>query len=153
MVPTWFHSNNTIRGYNGAGIEVLAPVVSSSVAQSGSLNTTITGNTLIAPGTTAGAKQGIRYLIGGTNVLDSFAVCANIKTNTIDASGAGSADVLLDQRAASSIRLPGYGGASNDDTAVQNFVNANNSAGTTTLATNTVSTGGFGFTGTGSTCP
>jgi hypothetical protein len=157
----WAATNNTIRGYNGAGIQVLAPVVSSSLAASGTLNTTITGNTIVAPGTAANAKQGIRYLVGrglGTNPADSFTVCANIKTNMIDASGAAGAggtgdDVLLDLGSASTIRLPGYFGASNDTTAVQNFVNANNSAGTTTLATLTPAPGGGGFTGAGSACP
>jgi hypothetical protein len=59
----------------------------------------------------------------------------------------------LRQRQATTIRLPGYAGATNDNTAVVNFVVGNNSAGGTPtgLASNTVPTGG-GFTGTGTTC-
>ncbi len=63
-------------------------------------------------------------------------------------------DVRLRQRQNTTIRLPGYAGANNDNTAVQNFVAANNSAGTSVLAQNNVgSGGGGGFTGAGTTCP
>jgi len=154
----WTVTNNTIRGYNNFGIEVLAG--GGSTPQSGSINTTITGNTITQPGNTAGTitipKQGIHYNIG-TVPGDTFQACADIKSNTIDTSGADSVpstinvDVRLRQRQNTTIRLPGYAGANNDNAAVQNFVVANNSAGTSVLAQNTV--GGGGFTGAGTTCP
>jgi hypothetical protein len=156
----WTVTNNQIRGYNNFGIEVLAG--GGSTPQTGTLNTTITGNTITQPGSTPGTitipKQGIHYNIG-TVPGDTFQACARITGNTIDTSGADASpatgvnvDVRMRQRQATTIRLPGYAGASNDNTAVQNFIAANNSAGTSVLAQNTVPTGG-GFIGTGTTCP
>ncbi|MDX6704206.1 MAG: hypothetical protein QOI48_52, partial [Solirubrobacteraceae bacterium] len=156
----WSVTNNQIRGYNNFGIEVVAGGGASP--QSGTLNTTITGNTITQPGSTLGTitipKQGIHYNIG-TVPGDTFQACARITGNSIDTSGADASpatgvnvDVRLRQRQATTIRLPGYAGASNDNSAVQSFVAANNSAGTSVLAQNTVPTGG-GFIGTGTTCP
>jgi hypothetical protein len=156
----WTVTNNQIRGYNNFGIEVLAG--GGSTPQTGTLNTTITGNTITQPGSTPGTitipKQGIHYNIG-TVAGDTFQACARITGNTIDTSGADASpatgvnvDVRMRQRQATTIRLPGYAGASNDNTAVQSFIAANNSAGTSVLAQNTVPTGG-GFIGTGTTCP
>jgi len=156
----WSVTNNQIRGYNNFGIEVVAGGGASP--QSGTLNTTITGNTITQPGSTPGTitipKQGIHYNIG-TVPGDTFQACARITGNSIDTSGADASpatgvnvDVRLRQRQATTIRLPGYVGASNDNSAVQSFVAANNSAGTSVLAQNTVPTGG-GFIGTGTTCP
>jgi hypothetical protein len=162
---TWSVTGNTIRGYNNFGIEVLAGGGAS--AQSGAINTTITGNTITQPGNTAGTvsipKQGIHLNIG-TVPGDTFQACAVIGgagglANIIDASGADSVpstidvDVRLRQRQSTTIRLPGYGGPNNDNAAVQNFINGRNSAGTTSLAANSVGSGGGGFTGTGATCP
>ena len=114
----------------------------------------ITGNTILEPSTDANPKVGILYLVGGTGIANAFAACADIKSNIISQSGStGTEDVHISQSAASTIRLPGYLGPNNDNTAVANFINAANPSGTTTLATNTVSSGGGGFTGDGSTCP
>ena len=161
----WTVTNNNIRGYNNFGIEVLAGGGAS--AQSGTINTTVTGNTIAEPGNTAGTielpKNGIHYNIG-TVPGDTFQACAVIGgagglANTINVSGADAVpptgvdvDVRLRQRQSTTIRLPGYAGANNDNTAVQTFINGRNSAGTSTLAANTVPTGG-GFTGTGTSCP
>ena len=157
---TWSVTDNTIRGYNNFGIEVLAG--GGGVAATGTFNTTVTGNDVAQPGTAAGSitipKQGIHYNIG-TVPGDTFQACADVRSNAISSSGADASpatgvdvDVRLRQRQATTIRLPGYAGATNDNSAVQAFVNANNSPGTTTLAANTVPTGG-GYVGTGTTCP
>jgi hypothetical protein len=163
---SWTVTNNVIRGYNNFGIEVLAGGGGS--AQSGTFNTTITGNTITQPGDTVGTltvvKQGIHFNIG-TATGDTFQACAVIGgagalANDIDTSGADAVppllfnyDVRLRQRMATTIRLPGYAGAKDDNAAVASFVNTNNSAGTTTTASNTVGSGGGGFTGSGTSCP
>ena len=162
---TWSVTGNTIRQYNNFGIEVLAGGGSS--AQTGTFNTTVTGNTISQPGNTAGTltipKQGIHYNIG-TVSGDTFLACAAIGgagalANTIDASGADGVpatgvdvDVRLRQRQTTTIRLPGYGGTALDNSAVQGFVNANNSLGTTTLAASNPVAGSGGFVG-GAGCP
>ncbi|WP_183101232.1 Ig-like domain-containing protein, partial [Nocardioides pelophilus] len=159
---TWSVTGNQIRGYNNFGVEVLAGGGAS--AQSGTLNTTITGNTIAEPGTTAGTntipKQGVHLNIG-TQPGDTFLACTAITGNTLHASGADATvdptginvDVRLRQRQATTIRLPGYAGANNDNGAVQTFVINNNSIGGTpqALAANNVPTGG-GFVG-GAACP
>jgi hypothetical protein len=162
-------TNNHIYQYNNFGIEVEAG--GSATAQSGNLNTTITGNTIADPGNAAGSitipKNGIQLNIG-TVPGDTYQACAKIGgasgsglANALAGSGAdaqpplgGGQDVRLRQRQATTIRLPGYSGANNDNTAVETFVANNNTAnGTpTVIASNTVPTGG-GYTGTGSTCP
>jgi hypothetical protein len=154
-------TNNTIQQYNNFGIEVLAG--GGAVAQSGTINATITGNTVRQPGTTAGTagipKNGVHLNIG-TVPGDTFAACAAITGNTLFGSGADAVppvgadyDFRLRQRQATTIRLPGYAGANNDNTAVTNFVAANNPlTGTPTgLVANTVPTGG-GYVG-GAACP
>jgi len=162
---TWNVTGNTIRQYNNFGIEVLAG--GGSTAQSGTFNTTITANTISQPGNTAGTitvpKQGIHYNIG-TVPGDTFLACAAIGgagalANTIDASGADGVpatgidvDVRLRQRQTTTVRLPGYGGTAFDNAAVQSFVNANNSVGTTTLAANSSTPPAGGFVG-GAGCP
>jgi hypothetical protein len=165
---TWGVTNNQIRGYNNNGIEVLAG--GGATLQSGAINTTITGNTIAEPGNTAGTlsipKNVIHFNIG-TVPGDTYQACAVIGgagalANAISTSGKdgvpptglGDIDFRLRQRQSTTIRLPGYGGANNDNTAVQNFVAANNGSGGVPvgLAQNNVPTGG-GFTGTGTTCP
>lgn len=155
----WTVSNNQIRGYNNMGIEVLAGGGAS--AQDGTIVATVTGNTLADPGTTPGtsglAKQAIHLNIG-TQPGDTFLACAAISGNDLASGGADSdpptinADVRLRQRQSTTIRLPGYGGVPNDNAAVQAFVaSANSAGGPTVSASNTVATGGGGFTG--AACP
>ncbi|MEZ0578976.1 Ig-like domain-containing protein [Nocardioides sp. MH1] len=158
---TWVVTNNQVRGYNNYGIEVEAG--GGAAARSGAINTTITGNTIAEPGNTAGtlvvAKNAIHYNVG-TVPGDTFQVCAGITNNNIFSGGKdavpatiGDMDFRFRQRQATTIKLPGYGGLNNDNTAVQNFVIANNSVGgvPTGVVSNTVPTGG-GFVG-GAACP
>ncbi|HEX6718177.1 MAG TPA: Ig-like domain-containing protein [Pyrinomonadaceae bacterium] len=159
-------TNNQIHQYNNNGIELLTGGGAS--AQSGTFNATITGNTVDTPGNNAATnaipKNGI-HLNGGTVVGDTYAICAQIGgagalANSISTSGkdavpptgAGDLDFRLRQRQSTTVRLPGYGGANNDNTAVQNFIIANNSGNGAPVgaASNTVPTGG-GFVG-GAAC-
>ena len=133
-------TNNQIHQYNNNGIELLTG--GGATAQSGIFNAIITGNTIDTPGNTAGTiaipKNGI-HLNGGTVPGDTYAICAQIGgagalANSIATSGldavpptVGDIDFRLRQRQATTVRLPGYVGANNDNTAVQNFVIANNS--------------------------
>ncbi len=164
---TWGVTNNQIRGYNDHGIEVLAG--GGATATSGNINTTITGNTIAQPGNTPGKaefpKNGIHFNVG-TVPGDTFAACSVIGgagglANAISTSGKeglGSPgtdhDFRLRQRQATTIRLPGYAGAIDDDAAVVAFIAGRNGTGGTPFgeALNTVPTGG-GFTGAGGTCP
>jgi VCBS repeat-containing protein len=158
----WTVTENEIRGYNDHGIEVLAG--GGATAQSGTINTTITGNTITEPGTTPSKaempKNGIHFNIG-TVPGDTFTVCSVIGgpglANAISNSGRPGAtapdsgyDFRLRQRQATTIRLPGYGQGNSDNAAVQAFVAGRNSADGPPdgRADNTVPTGG-GFTGAG----
>src|SRR6185295_2517081 len=158
-------TSNQIHQFNNNGIELLTG--GGATLQSGAFNAIITGNTIDTPGNTAGTlsipKNGI-HLNGGTVPGDTYAICAQIGgagalANSVATGGKdavpptiGDIDVRLRQRQATTVRLPGYGGANDDNTAVQNFIIANNSGNgaPTVLAQNTVPTGG-GFVG-GAAC-
>jgi hypothetical protein len=163
---TWSVTGNQIHGYNNNGIEVEAG--GGATAQSGALNTTITGNTIDQPGNTAGTvtvpKNGIQLNIG-TVPNDTYQACAviggagafanSLATSGLDgvpATGLGDIDVRLRQRQTTTIRLPGYLNGPTDTTAVQNFVAANNPVGGPAVLASASGTGG-GFTGAGASCP
>ncbi len=157
----WTVTGNQIRGYNNFGVEVLAGGGAS--ASGGAINATITGNTITAPGNTAGTitipKQAVHLNIG-TVPGDTYAACAVISGNSIATGGADGVpatgvdvDVRLRQRQSTTIRLPGYAGSPTDTAAVQAFVAANNPGGTAVLAQVNSPPGG-GFTGGApATCP
>ena len=165
---TWAVTNNQIRGYNNHGIEVQGG--GGATATSGNINTTITGNTIAQPGDNPDVegipKNGIHFNIG-VQTGDTFAACAVLGgagalANTISSSGKEGVgvpnsynDFRLRQRQLTSFRLPGYTDANNDNAKVVNFVVGRNSVGGTPIgqATNTVASGGGGFTGSGTTCP
>ena len=160
---TWSVTGNTIRQYNNHGIEVLAGGGAS--ASAGTVNTTVTGNTIEQPGTTAATiaipKQGIHYNIG-TVPGDTFSACAVIGgagalANQVHASGSDGtpatgidADIRLRQRQSTTIQLPGYAGTATDTAAVQSYLNARNSSGTSSLAATSSPPGGGFVNG---TCP
>ncbi len=160
---TWSVTGNTIRQYNNHGIEMLAGGGAS--ASAGTFTTTVTGNTIEQPGTTPATiaipKQGIHYNIG-TVPGDTFTACAVIGgvgalANQVHASGADAtpatgmdADIRLRQRQSTTIRLPGYGGTATDAAAVQSYLNARSSAGTSSLASTSSPPGGGFVNG---TCP
>jgi hypothetical protein len=147
-------TNNQIFQYNNFGIELLTGGGASPL--SGVLNTTITGNTISNPGTGGLPMNGIQ-LNAGTVPGDTYTVCTKIGgagalANSMTGSGLnGGTDFRLRQRQSTTVRLPGYGGANNDNTAVVTFVQSNN-GGASGLASNTVGSGGGGFVG-GAACP
>ncbi|HEX6750724.1 MAG TPA: Ig-like domain-containing protein [Longimicrobium sp.] len=143
-------TGNQVRQYNNFGIEVSAG--NAALGGSGTVNATITGNTVSNPGTSGFPMNGV-MVNAGTNTGDAHLVCAAISGNSITGSGAfGGTDFRLRQRFLTTVRLPGYAGANNNNAAVVSFVQGNNGGTPSGSAANTVSTGGGGFVG-GAACP
>jgi hypothetical protein len=144
-------NNNTVRQYNNHGIRLQA---GDMLGNPLSFNVTVTNNTVGNPGTLNTNFNGIQ-LNSGTVSTDNFTACVDIRGNNIAGSGSGTvapnnADFRLRQRQSTTVRLPGYGGANNNDAAVVAFVSGNNTV-STGASSNTVPTGG-GFVG-GAACP
>jgi hypothetical protein len=143
-------ADNQIREYNNFGISLAAGGAVSG--GSGTLNATVRGNAISNPGTLAFPMSGIQ-LNAGTAGGDGHAVCLAASSNTLAGSGAnGGADFRLRQRFLTTVRLPGYAGANNDNAAVAAFEQSANGGAPVVTAANTVSTGGGGFVG-GAACP
>ena len=141
-------SNNLVRQFHNDGILLLAGEGNAA------LNATVTGNTVSNPDTSVASFHGMHFNIG-TLPTDALFACLDVKNNSL-ANGAnevnGGVDLRMRQRQLTTVRLPGYGGANNDNTAVQTFLaTTNGNAVTTILASNTVATGGGGFVG-GAAC-
>ena len=89
----------------------------------------ITGNTISAPGTFGASGL---FLQAGTGATDNTTMCADIGgagalANSLSTSGASSTDIrFFEAGASSTIKLPGYAGASTDQAAVIAFVAARN---------------------------
>jgi uncharacterized repeat protein (TIGR01451 family) len=114
-------------------------------------NITVDGNTASTPGTILNNFNGL-HLNNGTVGTDNFTTCFDVKNNNFTAAGKGlpsanSADIRFRQRQATTVQLPGYAGANNDNTAVGNYLRTaptgikNNQFATVNVA-NTVPTGG-----------
>lgn len=144
-------TGNQVRQYNNQGI--LLQLGDNALGGQASLDATITGNTVANPGTAPTAKNGV-HLNAGITSGDANAVCVFVSGNTLTGAGSGGAagtDVRLRQRFLTSVRLPGYAGAPNDNAAVAAYVQANNAGGPTVLAQNNVAGGAPGFVG-GAAC-
>jgi len=92
--------------------------------------------------------NGIRFDAGATAgpPNDDGVLCAGVTGNDVTGTGvAGAADIRLRQRFGTTIRVPGYTGANNNDAAVESFVQANNTGSPVVDATNNVAGGGGGF--------
>jgi hypothetical protein len=134
-------SNNTVRQFHNDGILLVAGEGSAT------FNATVTGNTVTNPDNTIAPLHGIHFNIG-TLPTDNMLACLDVKNNSLSTAGAeanGGVDLRMRQRQLTTVRLPGYGGANNDNTAVQNFLIANGNAVTTILASNSVAGGGGGY--------
>jgi hypothetical protein len=140
--------NNDIDGISGfAGIDLNA--------SSGSpvIYATITNNVINELG--SGAYAGLYTMSGGSGASDTALICADIRSNTLDASAAsGGLDYDIDQlgSSSSSYNFPGYSGPATpgaSPNALDTFLGAQNtisgSGGDSSTATN--------VTGTGSSCP
>jgi hypothetical protein len=151
-IDTVHITGNQVRQYNNSGI--LLQIGAASLGGSGSLNATVTGNTVTQPGTFA--SNGV-FLNVGTASGDAHQACftfggAGALANSITGSGAnGATDFRLRERFATTVRLPGYAGANNDNAAVTAFIQGNNGGTPTGLVANNVPTGA-GYIG-GAPCP
>jgi hypothetical protein len=155
-------TNNIIRQINSSqAIWVLA---GDNVGGGGAgrMNATITGNNISESGTTPSTNRFAIYAQvgrssnGGVNP-DTDVMCldlggdgaaANIVTNFTSTSRTNA--LRVQQRFQTTMQLRGYTGLTNDNFAVQNYLNARNANQTPigTIAQNEVASGGFGFTNT-----
>jgi hypothetical protein len=119
-------TNNQIFQYGNYGIILEAGDNVGGVGH-GRMDITMSGNTVSSPGTLAFSQQGL-HVNFGTVTDDAHILCLAASGNSMDNSG-DSQDIRLRQRMKTTIILPGYSGANNDMTAVQNFVNAANGGG------------------------
>ncbi|HEY2090521.1 MAG TPA: putative Ig domain-containing protein [Thermoanaerobaculia bacterium] len=152
-------TSNTVRRYNGSGINI--DVGDAEYGGQGTVNLTVTGNTVAEP-EAANALHGM-YLNWGlesTPVNDAMSICATIGgagalKNTLTGSGVaanGGLDLYSHQRFHVTTRYPGYAGANNDNTAVGTFLSGQNTMSANFAVSNNVSAGGGGYVG-GAPCP
>jgi hypothetical protein len=148
-------TNNSIFQYNNHGISM---TFGDEINDGSVFNVTVTGNTISNPGNINTDFNGIQLNNGTVAATDNFTTCADIGGagvgNIVSNSGSGAiapnnVDIRLRQRQSTTVRLPGYGGANNDNTAVQTYLTGRNTL-VTVNASNTVPTGG-GFVG-GAAC-
>ena len=151
-------SNNTIYQYNNHGISL---TFGDEINDGSLFNVTVRGNTVNSPGNINSDFNGIHLNNGTVGATDNFLSCVDIGgagalMNNVVGSGNGAIspnnqEFRLRQRQATTVRLPGYGGANNNDAAVVTFLQGRNTvtAGNG-AASNTVPTGG-GFIG-GAAC-
>ncbi|MEA2372992.1 MAG: hypothetical protein QOH12_3386 [Solirubrobacteraceae bacterium] len=154
---TWNVASNQIYGFANFGVDVLAG--GGATAQSGTVNVTVTGNTIANPAAIGGfPTNGLQFNIGTVSTPapgDTYNACLQIGgpgalANTVNATGTnGAPDIRPRQRQGTTIRLPGYGGSATDDAAVDAFVAGNNKTNPVVLASHNST----GFTGAGTTCP
>jgi len=152
-------SNNQAYQYNNHGI--LLSFVDDQ-GKTANINMTIDGNTVNTPGAINTDFNAFHLNNGATSGPpapgDDFSSCVDIKNNNFTGGGKGvtppnNGDVRLRQRIITTVRLPGYTGANNDNTAVINYLRppatgVKNNSFNVGAAANTVSTGGGGFTNT-----
>jgi hypothetical protein len=141
-------ASNTIRQNDGfAAIDIL------SRDGSPTINATVTGNNIANP--SSGGGNGLLLRNGATSgpPADGGTTCAGISGNSLTGSAVtGLDDIRLRQRFNTTVRLPGYGGAPGDTSAVVTFVRNNNGGTPSMSATADFPTSGGGFVG-GAACP
>jgi hypothetical protein len=143
---------NTVHQYNNHGIRL---DFGDEINDGSVFNATVTGNTVSTPGNINTDFNAIHLNNGTVGATDNFTSCVDIGgagalANIVAGGGSGSippnnADIRLRQRQSTTVRLPGYGGANNNDAAVVAYLSGRNTL-TTAATSNTVPTGG-GFIG------
>jgi hypothetical protein len=131
-------TNNTIREVTGRGVDLLVR------DGSGTLNATVTGNTIAL--TSAVSLEGIRFDSGALST-DTTKACAAISGNTITTFGGFNAIRLRQRFLNTTFNLAGYGGSPTNDAAVVAFLISTN-----TVANAAADHGGAGFLNVAS-CP
>jgi hypothetical protein len=162
--------SNSVFQYNNSGITFIfgdntAGSVPPIPARTVVVQMTVTNNTVSNPGNLNTNFNAIHLNNGTTSEDgsttaddDQFTSCIDVHGNHVIGGGQGTTppnnqDMRFQERIRTTVRLPGYVGANNDNAAVQTFeANQNNAGGTPSVAaSNTVSTGGGGFVG-GAAC-
>jgi hypothetical protein len=149
-------TGNTVHQYNNHGIRM---DFGDEITDGSVFNATVTGNTVNTPGNINTDFNAIHLNNGTVGATDNFTSCVSIGgagalANNVSGGGSGTippnnTDIRLRQRQSTTVRLPGYAGANNDDAAVVAYLTGRNIL-TTAAASNTVPTGG-GFIG-GAAC-
>ncbi len=124
-------NNNQIRQYAAFGIYMEMDGINTggSTGTIGNLNATITNNTIEQPNTAPVTHKNGIHLNHGATAGDSYVGCVDIRTNTTGAAGSETSigqDIILRQRVATTVRLPGYAGTAGDDNAVETFIAGQN---------------------------
>jgi uncharacterized repeat protein (TIGR01451 family) len=149
-------TDNQVRQYNNHGINM---TFGDEINDGSVFNVTVTGNVVNTPGTINSDFNAIHLNNGTVLATDNFTTCADIGgagalRNSVAGGGKGlispnNNDIRLRQRQATTVRLPGYVGATNDNAAVASYLAGRNNAGSANAA-NSVPTGG-GYVG-GTAC-
>ncbi|HWN10688.1 MAG TPA: DUF4214 domain-containing protein [Pyrinomonadaceae bacterium] len=133
--------NNQIRQYSNFGI--LLQAGNAVNGGSGTLNATVSDNIIANPSTFGFIKQGIQ-LNGGTNAGDAHQFCTDILNNTTGGSGdGGGPDIQTRHRFNTTVRLPGYAGATFDTAAVVTYLQNRNTGAEVALASTSAAGGGY----------
>jgi methionine-rich copper-binding protein CopC len=142
-------TNNSVFQYNGSGISLQ---FGNEINNGASYNATVTGNTVNTPGTLLNNFNGIQLNNGTVNATDDFTSCVDIGGASVGNSVAGSGkgavapnnvDIRAQERFGTTVRLPGYGGANNDNAAVQTYLTGRNTLSTVAAQNNAATGGGF----------
>jgi len=141
-------SNNVVRQINGT--QAIWTQIGDDVAGggAGSLNATVTNNTISEEGSVATTRTGI-VLTSGRVTNDTDAMCADVSGNSISAYNTR---IRPNQRFNTTMKMPGYTGASGDPTAVNNFVQSRNPGTIGLTSVSTVGGGGVFNTAGGAAC-
>lgn len=151
-------TNNQVFQYNNHGILLQD---GDEINDGSVFNATVTGNTVNSPGNLNTNFNGIHLNNGTVGATDNFTSCIDIGgagalANNIVNSGNGSTspnnqEFRLRQRQSTTVKLPGYAGANNNDAAVVTYIQGRNTVTSGNgAASNTVPTGG-GYIG-GAAC-
>ena len=152
-------TDNQVFQYNNHGINVQ---LGDEINNGSVFNATVTGNTVSNPGNINTNFNGIQLNNGTVAATDDFTSCVDIGGagvgNNVVGSGSGAvfpnnANIRLRQRQSTTVRLPGYVGpvrdnSDNEVAEVDTYLSGRNTL--TTVAANSVATGG-GFIG-GAAC-
>jgi hypothetical protein len=148
-------NGNTLHQWSVQGITLSAGDTSATGLTNGPLNVTVTSNVVDTPNPPSAGDHGIQ-LNGGTQIGNTNQICLDLKNNNSTGHvSAGGVDYRVRQRMLTTVFLPGYGGANNDNTAVQAYILArpNTASGSgTASAANNVAGGGGGFQNGGAQC-
>jgi hypothetical protein len=144
--------HNKFYGYSLAGVEL--DVGDSAMGGSGRLDATVRSNTIANPGPWAMADV---WLWTGALEVDAHQVCLDLSANVLAGTPSEFGNVYLHQDQKTTVRLPGYVGLKDDNSAVSAFLASKNvgSGPPVVQVENSVSAGGGGFTNTvpaGSAC-